>query len=81
MAGANGLNLLETGEFLELNRKFYPNLSLNFIDQLNDKKVISGYSFTPRYNSSSSSSKYKGYLTIGSDFEDIYQEEIVNLTK
>ena len=41
VAGAIDLNLLKTGEFLELNKKFYPNLSLNFIDRLNDKKVIS----------------------------------------
>ena len=78
VAGEIGLNLLKTGEFLELNRKLYQNLSLNFIDQLNDKNLISGYSFTPRYNSSS---KYKGNLIIGPDYKDIYPEEIVNLTK
>ena len=78
VAGVIGLSFLKNEQVLKLNREKFSNLNLNFIDQLNNKNIITGYSFTLKYDSTS---KYNGNLIIGPDIEEIFPEEIVNLSK
>ena len=67
-AGSIGFNLLKT--------VVYPEESMNFIDQLKNNDIISGYSLTIKFTSN-----YNGYLLIGSDLEDIIPNEIENYSK
>ena len=57
-AGSIGFNLLKTN--------LYPEESMNFIDQLKNYNIISGYSLTIKFND-----KYKGQFYIGPDIEEI----------
>ena len=62
-AGSLGFNLLKT--------VIYPVESMNYIDQLKNNSIISGYSLTIKFTSN-----YKGQLLIGPDIEDIIPNEI-----
>ena len=68
LAGSIGFNLLKT--------YLYPEESMNFIDQLKNNSIISGYSLTIKFTS-----KYKGYLLIGPDIEEINPSEIENYNR
>ena len=57
-AGSIGFNLLKTN--------IYPEESMNFVDQLKNNSIISGYSLTIIFDS-----KYKGQFYIGQDIEEI----------
>ena len=57
-AGSIGFNLLKTN--------IYPEESMNFIDQLKNNSIISGYTLTIIFDN-----KYKGQFYIGQDIEEI----------
>ena len=67
-AGSVGFNLLKT--------VVYPVESMNYIDQLKNNSIISGYSLTIKFTSN-----YKGQLIIGSDIIDIMPKETKGYTK
>jgi hypothetical protein len=54
----------------------YPEQSMNYIDQLKNNSIISGYSLTIKF-----SSNYKGSLLIGADPEEIIPKEIEKYKK
>ena len=54
----------------------YPEESMNFIDQLKNNSIISGYSLTIKFDNN-----YQGQLIIGPDMEDILPYEIAKTTK
>ena len=67
-AGSVGFNLLKT--------VVYPVESMNYIDQLKNNSIISGYSLTIKFTSN-----YKGQLIIGPDIDDIMPKEVKGYTK
>ena len=67
-AGSVGFNLMNTA--------VYPVESMNYIDQLKNSSIISGYSMTIKF-----SSNYKGSLLIGPDVEEIIPKEIEKYKK
>ena len=67
-AGSIGFNLLKTN--------IYPEESINFIDQLKNNSIISGYSLTIIFDS-----KYKGKFYIGPDIEEINPDLIKDYKK
>ena len=54
----------------------YPEESMNFIDQLKNNSIISGYSLTIKFDNN-----YQGQLIIGPDMEDILPYEIDKATR
>ena len=54
----------------------YPEESMNFIDQLKNNNIISGYSLTIKFDNN-----YQGQLIIGPDLEDILPYEIDKATR
>ena len=67
-AGSIGFNMKKTIVF--------PEQSMNFIDQLKNNSIISGYSLTIKFDSN-----YKGKLFIGPDIDQIIPEEINDYKK
>lgn len=66
--GSIGFNLLTGVSF--------PKESMNFIDQLKNNSIISGYSLTLKFDNN-----YQGQLIIGPDMEDILPYEIAKATR
>ena len=62
-AGSIGFNMEKT--------IIFPEQSMNFIDQLKNNSIISGYSLTIKFTSN-----YKGQLLIGPNIEEIIPKEI-----
>ena len=63
--GSIGFNLMNTA--------VYPKESMNYIDQLKNNSLISGYSLTILFKSN-----YNGQLLIGADYDEIMPEELLS---